>query len=110
MIFVSYIQTNPRKENPVPKPKVELPNIHPADELCGLREEIKILQDRADELRDKLLADGADLNGDMYTAVIQAGVRETLDRKALIEAYGEKAIAPFVKKTNYKVVKLVEHN
>lgn len=94
----------------MPKVKVELPNIHPADELCGLREEIKILTDRANELRDKLLADGADLNGDMYTAVIQAGVRETLDRQALIEAYGEKAIAPFIKKTNYKVVKLVEHN
>ena len=31
------------------------------------------------------------------------------DRKALIEAYGEKAIAPFIKKTNYVVVKLVEN-
>jgi hypothetical protein len=91
-----------------PKPAIELPNIHPADELSGLREEIKILQARADELRDQLLAEGADLTGDMYVANIIPGVRETLDRKALTEAYGEAAIAPFVKKTLFKTVKLVE--
>lgn len=88
---------------------VELPNIHPADELSGVREEIKILQARADQLRDQLLADGADLRGDMVTAVIQPGVRETLDRKAITEAFGEAAIAPFVKATSFKTVKLVEN-
>jgi len=87
----------------------QLPNVHPADELSGLREEIKILQQRADELRDQLLVEGADLRGDMYTAVIQPGVRETLDRKAITEAFGEAAIAPFIKATPYKTVKLVEH-
>jgi hypothetical protein len=91
------------------KPAVELPNIHPADELSGVREEIKILQARADQLRDQLLAEGADLHGDMYTAVIQPGVRETLDRKAITEAFGEAAIAPFVKATAFKTVKLVEN-
>lgn len=88
---------------------VELPNIHPADELSGVREEIKILQERADQLRDQLLADGADLHGDMVTAIIQPGVRETLDRKAITEAFGEAAIAPFVKATAFKTVKLVEN-
>ena len=86
-----------------------IPNVHPADELSGLREEIKIMQERADELRDQLLAEGADLKGDMYTAVIHPGVRETLDRKALTEAYGEAAIAPFIKRTQYQTVKLVEN-
>ena len=47
-----------------PKPKIDLPNIHPADELAAIREEIKILTGRADELRDMLLAEGADLSGD----------------------------------------------
>ena len=88
--------------------KVERPNVHPADELAALREEIKILQDHADELRDMLLAEGADLKGDMYTANIVPGVRETLDKKALIETYGMKAIEPFLKKTSYQTVKLVE--
>ena len=61
-------------------------NIHPADELAAMREEIKILQGRADELRDQLLAEGADLKGDQYTATIIPGTRETLDRKAIEEA------------------------
>ena len=90
------------------KPKVELPNIHPADELSAVREEIKLLQNRADELRDLLLEEGADLKGDQYTANIIPGVRETLDRKALTEAYGEAAIMPFVRKTAFKTVKLLE--
>jgi len=93
-------------EKPMPK---ELVNIHPADELSAVREEIKILTTRADELRDILLKEGADLKGDQYTANIIPGVRETLDRKAITEAFGEAAIAPFVKATNFKTVKLVEN-
>jgi hypothetical protein len=88
--------------------KTELPNIHPADELCAVREEIKILTNRADQLRDQLLAEGASLKGDQYTAVIQPGTRETLDRKAITEAFGEAAVAPFIKSTAFKTVKLVE--
>jgi len=87
----------------------QIPNIHPADELSAVREELKILEARADELRAILLADGADLNGDQYTANIIPGVRETLDRKAITEAFGEAAIAPFVKATHFKTVKLVEN-
>lgn len=87
----------------------EIPNVHPVDELAAVREEIKQLQTHADELRDKLLEDGADLKGDQYTANVIPGVRETLDRKAIEEAFGEKAIAPFLKKTNFKTVKLVEN-
>ena len=90
-------------------PNPERVNVHPADELSATREEIKILQGRADELRDLLLADGADLKGDQYTAQITPGIRETLDKKALIETYGEKAIAPFLKKTSFKTVKLTEN-
>jgi hypothetical protein len=91
------------------KTHIELPNVHPADELSAVREEIKILADRESELRALLLADGADLKGDQYTATITPGVRETLDRKAITEAFGEKAIAPFIKATAYKTVKLVEN-
>jgi hypothetical protein len=93
----------------MPKPKVELPNVHPADELSAVREEIKILTARADELRELLLAEGADLIGDRHTALIVSSVRETLDRKAITEAFGEAAIAPFVKATHFKTVKLTEN-
>jgi len=84
-------------------------NIHPADELSAVREELKILETRADELRALLLAEGANLKGDQYTANIVPGVRETLDRKALTEAFGEEIIKPFVRATNFKTVKLVEN-
>jgi hypothetical protein len=97
------------KEKIVPKAKVELPNIHPADELAALREEIKQLTAHADGLRDQLLAEGADLKGDQYTANIVPGVRETLDRKALTEVFGEAALAPFIKRTSFKTVKLTEN-
>ena len=86
-----------------------LSNIHPADELAAVREEMKILEKRADELRDILLLGEVALKGDQYTANIVPGVRETLDRKAITEAFGEKAVEPFVKKTQFKTVKLVEN-
>ena len=53
------------------------PNVHPADELSALREEISQLY----WLRDQLLAPGASLKGDTCTAVIVPSKRETLDRK-----------------------------
>jgi hypothetical protein len=81
-------------------------NVHPADELAALREQHSALAKRIDALRDQLMADGADLSGDEYVAVLVPSVRETLDRKAITEAYGEKAIAPFIKKTAFKTVKL----
>jgi hypothetical protein len=86
-----------------------LTNIHPADELAAVREEMAQLSKRADVLRDQLLAKGASLEGDSYRAMLVPGKRETLDKKALIEAFGEAAIAPYVKTTAYTTVKLVEN-
>jgi len=85
-----------------------LTNAHPADELAALRSEIKRLTALADKLRDQLLEDGADLKGDFYVASIVPGVRETLDRKAITEAFGEKAVEPFIKKTHFNTLKLTE--
>ena len=95
---------------PVAKTKTAqpLPNIHPVDELHALREDIKQLQQRADEIRDSLLAEGADLNGDFHVAKLVASKRETLDRKALEEAFGAEMLKPFLKTTEYVTVKIVE--
>lgn len=87
----------------------ELPNIHPADELAAIREEIKILEGRADELRDVLLQPDADRRGDQYTAVVIPNTRKSLDQKAITEAFGEAAVAPFVKSTRYNTLKVVEN-
>lgn len=98
-------QKTAKLDTPAP---VALPNIHPADELAAVREEITQLQERADELRAQLLVEGADLKGDSHLASVLDQKRETLDRKALTETFGEAAIAPFLKTTSYKVVKLTE--
>jgi len=90
------------------KPQVQLTNIHPADELQAIREEMKQLEKRADFLRDQLISSGeTSVKGDQYTALIVASERKTLDRISLEDAFGAEAIAPFVKSTFYKTVKLV---
>lgn len=93
----------------MPTPAPALPNIHPVDELAAIREEIAQLAGRADQLRDGLLQDGADLEGDQHTARIIDGKRETLDRKALVEAFGAAMLAPYVRTTTYKTVKILEN-
>ena len=87
----------------------QVPNVHPVDELQAVREEMKQLQARADELRDSLLAKDADLHGNQYSARLIPSKRETVDQKALIEAFGEAAIAPYIKTTQYTTVKIVEN-
>lgn len=92
----------PANHNPI------LPNVHPVDKLQDLRKQIKALEDEADKLRGPLLEDGADLDGDLYTGKVIESKRETIDTKAIIEAFGEKAIAPYLKTTQYKTLKIVE--
>ena len=88
----------------------QIPNVHPVDELHAIREEIAQLQERADQIRDGLLLEGTELiRGDQHTAKITEAKREVLDKKALIEAFGEKIIAPYIKLTTYKVVKIMEN-
>lgn len=82
-------------------------NIHPADELAAIREDIKQLQVREDELRAILLKDGADLNGDQYTATIQPSTRESVDKNALIAELGMEQVRRFLKSTLVRSVKLV---
>ena len=87
----------------------ELPNIHPADELSAVREEIKILQRPCQRAPRPTARRRRHPQGRSNTAVIFPGTRETLDRKAITEAFGEAAVAPFLKKTVYQTVKLVEN-
>lgn len=86
---------------------MNLPNIHPVDELAALREEIKQMQAREDQLRAELLKDGADLSGKQWQAVIQPSTRETVDKAALIAELGRDAVLPFLKTTKIRSVKLV---
>ena len=85
----------------------QLINIHPADELAALREEIKQLQTRESELRDLLLAPGAHLAGDQYVAAILPSTRETVDKAALIADLGKEAVAKYLKTTHVRSVRLL---
>jgi hypothetical protein len=78
---------------------------HPADRLALVRQRIRALQEEEAELK-KACADLAEPDrvgryNEVRVAVVR---RETLDTKALKEAMGETALAPYVKTTEATVV------
>ncbi len=86
---------------------MNLPNIHPVDELAAIREEIKLLEAREAMLRADLLAGtDDDRNGKQYRAIIQTSTRKSIDTAAITAALGEEAVAPFMKKTDVRSLKV----
>jgi len=82
-------------------------NIHPADELAALREEIKIMQEREEILRSALMNGSAEeREGRQYTAYVQVSNRETIDKASLIAALGREVVEPFIKHSEVKSLKL----
>jgi hypothetical protein len=96
---------NPTATTAAPPPR----NRHPADELADVRAEIKQLEDREAQLRNALIADGADRSGVQYEAVIFEQRQERLDTKAVIEHFGADALRPFYRKITCKTVRLKRH-
>lgn len=83
-------------------------NIHPADELAAIREEIKQLQAREDRLRSDLLAaSDEERDGKQYRAVIIPSSRESIDKAAIVAALGIEVVQPFIKATAVKTLKCV---
>jgi hypothetical protein len=78
---------------------------HPADQLALVRQRIKVLQEQEAELKATCAElPEADRVG-RYNEVRVATVKRTaLDTKALKEAMGETALAPFMKATEATVV------
>jgi len=75
-----------------------LTNVHPADELAAVREEIKQLQGVESDLRAKLLAmTDAEREGDQYRAFVIQSNRETIDKVALIAALGREVVETYIK-------------
>jgi hypothetical protein len=60
-----------------------MPNRHPVDELAEIRAERRRLAEREAALRVQLLASGADLEGDEYSASVREFEREELSRPSL---------------------------
>jgi len=83
-------------------------NIHPADELAAVREEIKQLQDREAHLRRSLLeADEADRDGRQYFATVILSTRESIDKAAIIAAMGYDLVEPFIRETPVQTLKTI---
>jgi hypothetical protein len=78
---------------------------HPADRLALVRQRIKTLQEDEAALKkacaDLPEADRVGRYNEVRVAVVK---RETLDTKALKEAMGEAALAPYMKVTEATVV------
>jgi hypothetical protein len=83
-----------------------LTNVHPADELAAVREEIKQLQGVEADLRAKLLAMTDDQrDGDQYRAFVVSSNRETVDKTAMIAALGREVVEPFIKTSAVQTLK-----
>ena len=83
-----------------------LTNVHPADELAAVREEIKQLQGVEADLRFKLLAmTDAEREGDQYRAFVVSSNRETVDKTSMIAALGREVVEPFIKTSAVQTLK-----
>jgi hypothetical protein len=68
-------------------------NRHPVDELADIRAERRRIEEREAELRNILLADGADLHGHDYRARITTIRQRRLNRDLLEQRFGPEAVA-----------------
>ena len=84
----------------------KLTNVHPADELAAVREEIKQLQGVESDLRAKLLAmTDKEREGDQYRAFVVSSNRETVDKTSMIAALGREVVEPFIKTSAVQTLK-----
>lgn len=84
-----------------------LTNRHPVDRLADLRATMKTLKAEEEDIRKTLLADGADLSGQEHYARITLTEQSKLDRKALEERFGKKAVAECSKPVQILAVRTV---
>jgi hypothetical protein len=78
-------------------------NRKPPDELADVRERIKELKGREDELRDLLIA-GADPIGDEFVATVKKVSSERIDGKKIRRDLGHEFLEPFLVEVESTVV------
>src|SRR4029077_15998416 len=81
-------------------------NRHPVDELADVRAERRRLEEREAELRNILLAHGADLDGDDYQARILHRHYPRLNYGLVVCRFGEEAAAECCKTAEATTIKL----
>lgn len=76
------------------------------DQLADVREQIRELKAREDELRNLLILGKADLVGDDYTAVISRIITERIDIAQLRKELGLERLKPFLVPSESVVIRL----
>jgi hypothetical protein len=71
---------------------MSLPNRHPVDELADIRAERRRLDEREAQIRAALLAGGASLVGNEYTATVAAEQQRRLNHQLLEQRFGPEAV------------------
>jgi hypothetical protein len=79
--------------------------LHPIDELAEIRERIKALQRREQELREKIIAMN-NRHGQAYVATVADAHSTSVNIKDITRALGEKVVAPFLRTTHFKRINL----
>lgn len=82
-------------------------NRHTIDELANVREEIKILSLRETELKEVILADPGNLDGDEYFADLKTSTSKRVDRKLLDVRFGKSAVDECCKESTSTTIRLV---
>jgi vacuolar-type H+-ATPase subunit E/Vma4 len=81
-------------------------NRKPPDELADVREQIRELKGREDELREMLIAGEADLIGDDFVVRITKVVTERIDSGRIKKELGLEFLRPFLVTSESTVVKV----
>ena len=79
----------------------KLRNIHPVDELVDVKAQIASLEARRDELRNLIITGTCGPRGDQHFALVKKSVMKWLDDAGLRKAWGDKALAPWLKTSRY---------
>jgi hypothetical protein len=72
-------------------------NRKPADELADIRDQIRLLKAREEDLRQKFIAGKVSLSGDDYRVVVSGKTAEILDTAKIRKELGLQFLKPFMR-------------
>lgn len=81
-------------------------NRHPVDELADVREELRKLKVREDELRAEILSGDHGLVGDQFEASVRETSAERIDTGELKKRWGMDKLQPFVRTSSTTTIRV----
>lgn len=81
-------------------------NRHPVDELADVRERIKHLKNREEEIRQMIIDGKCDKQGDYFFVVVRVHKTERIDTPAIIKEMGMERLRRFMKTSSSTWVSL----